>query len=381
MGENATCSSSSSFASRYWRIVEAPPPIRMSWSRAASRARWNASWTPPVTKWNTVPPCISIGARAWCVRTKTGTWYGGFLPHHPFHESPSFHGPRDAVNMFRPMIHAPRFAIARDAKSSSMPVSPPSFPPIAWNMRVGKIHSWSASPPTPSGSSRRCRGPAPKPSSDTEYAATRSLDMGPPGSRPGCYCPERPRAIRESSSMTPCTDRSPAMRLAWIVVWLFISGCAGSIWVERVRPDAGGKAGQALASDQGVHYFAPAPYVWISTSGAADGGAEGTAAAAKPAGGKPAYSIEIIYLPDPTREYAIRWKSGLTGSIKPKFDLEKGWNLTNFDSEANTGLTGSLSLQGQAEITRALTLRGEPFQPGLYKLVFDESRKMWTLGD
>jgi hypothetical protein len=36
---------------------------------------------------------MTSGARAWCVRTNTGVWYGGVSPHQPFHES-SGHGPR-----------------------------------------------------------------------------------------------------------------------------------------------------------------------------------------------------------------------------------------------------------------------------------------------
>ncbi len=34
----------------------------------------SAAWMPSVTKWKVVPPSIVMGARAWCVSTKTGTW-------------------------------------------------------------------------------------------------------------------------------------------------------------------------------------------------------------------------------------------------------------------------------------------------------------------
>ena len=61
---------------------------------------------PSVTKWNVVPPCILIGARAWWVSTNTAQWYGGSSPHQPFHSSSS-HGPRIGPNMLRPMIEAP----------------------------------------------------------------------------------------------------------------------------------------------------------------------------------------------------------------------------------------------------------------------------------
>ena len=54
-------------------MVATPPPSRMSLPPAASRARSSAAWMPSVTKWNVVPPSISIGGRAWWVSTKTGT--------------------------------------------------------------------------------------------------------------------------------------------------------------------------------------------------------------------------------------------------------------------------------------------------------------------
>ena len=43
----------------------------------------SAASKPSVTKWNVVPPSISIGSCAWWVRTKTGAWYGGSSPHQP----------------------------------------------------------------------------------------------------------------------------------------------------------------------------------------------------------------------------------------------------------------------------------------------------------
>ena len=53
---------------------------------------------PPVTNRNSVPPFIVIGARGWCVSTKTGVWYGGSSPHQPFQLS-SGHAPRTGPNM------------------------------------------------------------------------------------------------------------------------------------------------------------------------------------------------------------------------------------------------------------------------------------------
>ncbi len=151
--EMARCISSTRPACRYSRIVATPPPTRTSLPPAAARARSSAASMPSVTKWNVVPPFIVSGARAWCVSTKTGTWYGGSSPHQPFHCS-SGQGPRTGPNMLRPRIHAPMLAMPRAANSSSMPVVPLSLPSIFWKVRVGTNHSCNVSPPTPSGSSR-----------------------------------------------------------------------------------------------------------------------------------------------------------------------------------------------------------------------------------
>jgi hypothetical protein len=134
--------------------------------RRRARLRQRA-WMPPVTKWKVVPPSISSGARGWWVSTNTGTWYGGLAPHQPFHSS-SGHGPRLGANMLRPRIQAPTLSKPLAAKSSSGPVVPLSLPnSMRWKVRVGNTQSCSASPPRPSGCSRLCAGPAPKPSIET----------------------------------------------------------------------------------------------------------------------------------------------------------------------------------------------------------------------
>jgi hypothetical protein len=46
-------------------------------------------------------------------------------------------------------------------------VVPPSWPSMRRKVRVGTNQSCSASPPTPSGVSSVCSGPAPNPSSET----------------------------------------------------------------------------------------------------------------------------------------------------------------------------------------------------------------------
>src|SRR5580658_3068302 len=48
---------------------------------------------------------------------------------------------------------------------------------MLWNVRVAKAQSANASPPTPIGFSRLCRGAAPNPSIETERL-TLTLDMG-----------------------------------------------------------------------------------------------------------------------------------------------------------------------------------------------------------
>src|SRR5882762_7671230 len=79
--------------------------------------------------------------------------------------------------MFRPMIYAPMPSPNRLAKSLSGPVDPPVCPLISRNPRVPTYQPCSSSPPTPSGFTRSCRGPAPYPSSEIAKLWTRSLDM------------------------------------------------------------------------------------------------------------------------------------------------------------------------------------------------------------
>src|SRR5260370_38783568 len=58
------------------RTTCAPPAIRMSLPRAASRACCKALAIPSLTKWNLVPPSRSQGPRTSLVKTKTGVWRG-----------------------------------------------------------------------------------------------------------------------------------------------------------------------------------------------------------------------------------------------------------------------------------------------------------------
>src|SRR5271170_6909831 len=79
-------------------------------------------------------------------------------------------------------MNAPNPSIERCAWASSTPSEPPSLPIIVRNMRVPNIHACSSRPRLPSGFSRLCSGPAPKPSSEIEKPATRTFVMTHPHS-------------------------------------------------------------------------------------------------------------------------------------------------------------------------------------------------------
>ena len=104
-------------AARKSRTIVGPPPMRTSRSPAASRARSSASCGLASTKWNTVPPSISIDGRGWCVSTNTGVWNGGFGPHQPRHSSSvptSVHGPVCAAEL------APAHDLGADAEAVAL---------------------------------------------------------------------------------------------------------------------------------------------------------------------------------------------------------------------------------------------------------------------
>ena len=97
-----------------------PPPIFTSRSPAAALAWASATSIPSVTKWKVVPPSITIGARAWWVRTKVGAWYGGLSPHQPFQSGPPQSSPA-GPNILRPRMKAPKPSAVARAKRSSVP--------------------------------------------------------------------------------------------------------------------------------------------------------------------------------------------------------------------------------------------------------------------
>src|SRR5580704_7053129 len=162
------------------RTTVGPPPMRTSRSPAASRARSSASCGEASTKWNTVPPSISIDGRAWCVSTNTGVWNGGFGPHQPRHSSSvptSVHGPVCAPNLPRPMISAPNPSSIRSANEWSTPTVPPASPTIERQKRVAKYHSCRRWPAWPNGASNVRPSPVPNPSREIEKLWTRTWDM------------------------------------------------------------------------------------------------------------------------------------------------------------------------------------------------------------
>ena len=120
--------------------------------------RLDADSMPSVTKVKVVPPSLTSGSRSWWVMTKTGMWNGGSSPHQPSHGFAS-HDP-SPPNMFLPITVAPRFACVSSITSLDRLTSPPSRP---WGLRhasSGSAHSWSCSPPMPSGFSSLGSGPA-----------------------------------------------------------------------------------------------------------------------------------------------------------------------------------------------------------------------------
>ncbi len=148
---------------------------------------------------------------------------------------------------------------------------------------------------------------------------------------------------------------------AGLFVAIFIwSGCA-SVQVVPVQNETGSE-GRVLGHEAGVRFYRPAPYVWI------------TALPREKKGDPVEYEAKIVVLPDFSQEYAIQWKTGL-GSVNPRFELTDGWNLTDFNSRADSAAstvvreaTGAVVELGSAIGGR----KGERLEPGLYRLEVDE---------
>ncbi len=140
-----------------------------------------------------------------------------------------------------------------------------------------------------------------------------------------------------------------------ILIW---SGCAG-VQVVPVQNETGSE-GRVVGDEAGVRFYRPALYVWIT-------------APPPEKGERVAYEAKIVVLPDFSKEYAIRWRTGL-GSVNPRFELTDGWNLTAFNSRADSAAatvireaTGTVVELGSAIGGR----QGERLEPGLYRLEVD----------
>src|SRR6266511_5182413 len=134
----------------------APPMTITVFPAAAARACSSALSMPSVTNVYEVPPSrFSLAADRW-ETTKHGAWNVGLSPQ----------GPTPTSNTRRPITSAPTFA--KDSTSNASASS---------GVLPENIHSWSLSPPSPSGRSTSTFGPATKPSRDTDNS-TSTLPSG-----------------------------------------------------------------------------------------------------------------------------------------------------------------------------------------------------------
>ena len=151
----------------------------------------SASWGLASTKWNTVPPSISIDGRGWCVSTSTGVWNGGFGPHQPRHSSSvptSVNGPVCRAELARPMISAPMPTLWRSAKESSTPKCHRTRRPSS--ARIGWRTSTRAGAPRRDRTGRRSvmPSPVPNPSREIERLWTRTWDMATSRATSASHC-------------------------------------------------------------------------------------------------------------------------------------------------------------------------------------------------
>lgn len=151
-----------------------------------------------------------------------------------------------------------------------------------------------------------------------------------------------------------------------------LCGCA-SVRVYPVKNDHGSVGKELRADDSGVRFYRPALYVWITKAPVSETKGKGADAAEAP------YSGKVVVLPDFRQEYVVQWKSG-TGSVNPNFTLTDGWNLTAFNSSADSKLSemvgslGTLAAAFVGEFTR------EDDVAGLYRLNVDKEGNL-SLGD
>jgi hypothetical protein len=136
-----------------------------------------------------------------------------------------------------------------------------------------------------------------------------------------------------------------------------IVGCAGVI-VAPVKNDD--------VKTEGVRYYQSEPYLLVTKDSV-----------------KATYSIQLIFLPNYNKGYAVRVKSGL-GSANGSVKLGNGWQLTEFGGisdtkipETITALTSLVKEIGTIASSRALTPPTDEkygLLPGLYRLKFNPEK-------
>ncbi len=147
-------------------------------------------------------------------------------------------------------------------------------------------------------------------------------------------------------------------RQATLALGLVILSSCASIRVRPIQNNHGSKGIKLESKDAGVHFYRPAPFLHIGKA-------------------KEGFVMQIVMLPDLTKEYVVTWKSGM-GSVSPKFSLEDGWNLVSFDSSVDSKLAEVL--ESTAGALTAVKSNSSSREPGLYKLEWHDVNKTWFVG-
>jgi hypothetical protein len=140
-------------------------------------------------------------------------------------------------------------------------------------------------------------------------------------------------------------------RIALCSSLILLLGCA-SVKVTRITDEN-------RVTAEGIRFWRPAPYLAVF------GEKDGTC------------SVRIIYLPDPSEEYAIRATAGI-GSASLKPTLTDGWNLTAYDSQVDSkvsDLVGAVSKLVPVSGAKTITEPPKPSEltPGLYRVKMDRN--------
>lgn len=108
---------------------------------------------------------------------------------------------------------------------------------------------------------------------------------------------------------------------------------------------------------EGIRFYRPAPYLLIT----------------RPIAKEKTLELRIIYLPDPSQEYAIRVTPGF-GSITANVTLENGWNLIGINRTIDTKVSETITAIGELvpKLPSVLKAVGETLDPGLYRIIFDD---------